>query len=327
MPNIGHDIPVVHREIKSADPDEVHDHVAATFADHELILGRPEVRFRLDAAVTGGVTVGRMAYGAQARLNGPAMREWYHVNLLVSGRCAVAQRDKHASFSAENAPSGVVFGPDDPVVIDWSRDAAQYHLKLPREAFEAHAARLAGQSAPAAIDFDLTFPLDSPAGKSLSSSVAFYYSQLAHEGGISTMPIVQRELESALMTQVLLVAHSNLTPRLLRSDVAPTDDAVRAAIEHIDRHARHDITIAGLAELSGMSVRGLQNGFRRTVGVTPSEYLRNTRLDGARADLLARDGESVSAVAQQWHFFHLGRFAQHYRARFGETPSQTFRAR
>ncbi|MFT3660714.1 MAG: AraC family transcriptional regulator [Gordonia sp. (in: high G+C Gram-positive bacteria)] len=325
MFHTGPDTPVVHRTFKSSDPSRVHDHVAATFAEHDLRLGDGDPRFRLEAAVTGGVTVGRMAYGTQARLDGPAMHEWYHVNLLVSGSCTVAQRDERASFSADREQSGVVFGPDDPVFIDWSGDAAQYHLKLPRESFEAHAARLAGQTSPSTIDFDLTFPLDSPAGKSLSSSVAFYYSQLASEGGISTMPLVQRELESALMTQVLLVARSNLTPRLLRGASAPADDAVRAAVEHIDRNAKTELSIASLAEHCRTSARSLQIGFRRTIGVTPSEYIRNTRLDGARADLLARDGDSVSEIAHRWHFFHLGRFANHYRERFGESPSQTFR--
>ena len=32
---------------------------------------------------------------------------------------------------------------------------------------------------------------------------------------------------------------------------------------------------------------------------------------------------NVSAIASRWGFFHLGRFAQSYRARYGELPSQT----
>jgi AraC-like DNA-binding protein len=36
---------------------------------------------------------------------------------------------------------------------------------------------------------------------------------------------------------------------------------------------------------------------------------------------------NVSEVAYRWGFTHLGRFAGAYRARFGESPSQTLRNR
>jgi AraC-like DNA-binding protein len=318
--------PVVHRVFRSSEPDAVHAHVAETFADHELKLGDSgAVRFQLDTATTTGVTVGRMAYGTSAHILGPPMRDCYHVNLLVSGHCIAEHHGERASFSAERGQSGVVFGPNCPVLIDWSADGAQYHLKLPRRAFEDHAARLAGCS-PASIDFDLTFPLSSPAGKSLYSSVAFYYSQLASQGGLETMPAVQSELESALMTQVLLVARSNLTPYLLRASTrSDKDSAIRSVIDHIEHAPQSELTIAGLAEMAEVSPRTLQHGFRRLVGVTPSEFIRNTRLDRVHADIVQGNGSAVSEIANRWHFFHLGRFAMHYRERFGESPSSTFR--
>ncbi|GAB91250.1 putative AraC family transcriptional regulator [Gordonia rhizosphera NBRC 16068] len=291
---------------------------------HDLALDHEDrVRFRLDSATTDRVTVGRMAYGVPAHIAGPAMRDCYHVNLLVSGHCTAVQSDRSASFSADQKNSGVVFGPEAPVLIDWSGDCAQYHLKLTRSIFEEHAARLAGHSTSSAIDFDLTFPLDSAAGRSLCSSVAFYYSQLATDGGLATMPAVQRELESALMTQVLLVARSNLTAELVRDVPRRPDTIIREVIDHIDRHAKDDLSIVMLAALFGTTARTLQAGFQREIGMTPSAYIRAVRLDGAHQDLCAGQGLSVSEIANRWHFFHLGRFAQQYRSRFGRTPSAT----
>jgi AraC-like DNA-binding protein len=62
---------------------------------------------------------------------------------------------------------------------------------------------------------------------------------------------------------------------------------------------------------------------------TPTSYLKNARLERARSDLAdarANSGVSVTGVAMRWGFTHLGRFATTYRARFGETPSQTLRS-
>ena len=318
----------VHRTFATVDPNAAHEYVRQTFAEHQMTVDSPAgLRFRLDSAITPAVTVGRMAYGTRARIAGPAMRECYHVNLLVSGRCTVEQANRRASFSAERNQSGVVFGPDAPVLIDWSADSAQYHLKFSRRVFEEHAAKLAGHTALSPIDFELTFALDNPTGQALCSSVAFYYHQLSCAGGLANMRPVQRELESALMTQVLLVAGSDLTPELVCLDEPVPALRISDVIDHIRRYPLEDLSVADLARLAGTSARTLQSGFRKSVGNTPSEFVRNVRLDGARGDLLAGNGDTVSDIATRWHFFHLGRFSQQYRQRFGESPSSTFRSR
>jgi transcriptional regulator GlxA family with amidase domain len=54
--------------------------------------------------------------------------------------------------------------------------------------------------------------------------------------------------------------------------------------------------------------------------------LRRVRLAQARADLEAPGpNTSVTNVAYDCGFSHLGRFAQEYARRFGESPSETLR--
>ncbi|RIJ12922.1 AraC family transcriptional regulator, partial [Clavibacter michiganensis subsp. insidiosus] len=77
----------------------------------------------------------------------------------------------------------------------------------------------------------------------------------------------------------------------------------------------------------GISTRVLQLAVRRHEDTTPSALLRGIRLDRVRAEL--RDASptttTVRAVAEQWGFGHLGRFAASYSERFGELPSATLR--
>jgi transcriptional regulator GlxA family with amidase domain len=86
-------------------------------------------------------------------------------------------------------------------------------------------------------------------------------------------------------------------------------------------------SVADLAGIAGISVRSLQEGFRRHVGVSPMAYLQQVRLDLVRETLRHADPQqvTVAAVAHRWGFTHLGRFAQTYRARHGEHPSETLR--
>lgn len=112
-----------------------------------------------------------------------------------------------------------------------------------------------------------------------------------------------------------------------RGDDVPVANRLRDAIRYIEEHARDRPAVRSIAEAAGLSERGLQDVFLRTLGVTPSRFLRDHRLDEARRALLGGSHEGgVTEVAQQWGFSNPGRFATAYRARFGEQPAATVRA-
>jgi len=113
------------------------------------------------------------------------------------------------------------------------------------------------------------------------------------------------------------------------SGSGPEHDRVRRALEFVHAHAREPIGTPEIAAAAGLSARGLQQSLRRHLDQTPGDLLRNVRLDGARAELVRsdRDTTSVADVARGWGFGHLGRFSATYRARFGELPSASLRAR
>jgi transcriptional regulator GlxA family with amidase domain len=87
------------------------------------------------------------------------------------------------------------------------------------------------------------------------------------------------------------------------------------------------VPIAQLCELTAVSPRTVARAFRAVHGTTPSRYVHALRLAEARRALLAADAEglSVTQVAMRCGFHELGRFAVHYRATFGESPSETLR--
>jgi transcriptional regulator GlxA family with amidase domain len=109
---------------------------------------------------------------------------------------------------------------------------------------------------------------------------------------------------------------------------AGTPRAIRRVVDAINEEPERPVTVADLAGIAGMSVRSLQEGFRRHVGYAPMAYLQEVRLNRANEALRKADPmrSTVAAVAHRWGFAHLGRFASSYRSRFGESPSETLRS-
>lgn len=108
---------------------------------------------------------------------------------------------------------------------------------------------------------------------------------------------------------------------------AHTTANVRRALTYIDDNLAAPITLSDIAAAAGLSGRGLQAAFIRTLGESPMTRLKRARLARAHADLIAAgpDSTTVARIASRWGFSHLGRFARVYRAEFDELPGETLR--
>jgi len=83
-------------------------------------------------------------------------------------------------------------------------------------------------------------------------------------------------------------------------------------------------SVSELCLVAHVSERRLREAFSREYGTPPSRFFRTWALEEARRRLVHSQGaETVTAVAQELGFDHLGRFAARYRELHGESPSAT----
>ena len=167
-------------------------------------------------------------------------------------------------------------------------------------------------------------PLDGAIG-SFARLIHAIYAELDSGSTALEAPQVRAPLVRTLMSLVLTELPHNHSARLPRRDRAPAPRCVRAAEDYMDAHLAETISLDDLLASSGTSARTLQMGFARHRGTTPMQFLRDLRLDRARAEIQRRPSARVTDIAAECGFSHLGRFAEQYRARFGETPSCTHR--
>lgn len=116
----------------------------------------------------------------------------------------------------------------------------------------------------------------------------------------------------------------------LRVDAAPSpapdvpSRSLRLALDYIEANLSAPLTLADIAAAAGISVRSLQNKFRREIGRTPVQFIIDERLTRVHGDLVsARTAAlSVADIARRWGFVHMSDFGQRYRRVYGRTPSE-----
>ncbi|WP_066514703.1 AraC family transcriptional regulator [Curtobacterium ammoniigenes] len=110
-----------------------------------------------------------------------------------------------------------------------------------------------------------------------------------------------------------------------QTQASPAQSRLARAEEYLLEHARERVSVPDVAAAVGLSVRGLQQAFRREHSISPLVFLRRVRLGMAREELLEGGDITVADVAAHSGFTHLGRFASAYQSAFGELPSDTLR--
>ncbi|GAP34489.1 hypothetical protein ISF6_4664 [Piscinibacter sakaiensis] len=171
---------------------------------------------------------------------------------------------------------------------------------------------------------------DEPLGRDLSALVCglctSWIDGAAPDGGQPGRERVGQALRQALLAALLHGTDHGYGERLAgraRPSVLP--GLVKRATAHMQAHlGSAALDVEALAGAAGVSVRTLQLNFKRLHGCSPMQHLRTLRLQAVRQALLqAGDGASVAEIAARHGFTHLGGFAAHYRAAFGELPRQT----
>jgi AraC-like DNA-binding protein len=263
-------------------------------------------------------TLGYIRPGGHVRVTPVQELTTYHVNLALSGQLVAVSGDEEvvvrpgwASVHTAQQQHVLRVGPGGEVI----------GLKLSRELVEGELSAMLGRPVSEPVRLAAAFDLRSAPGRSWLSLAQLVLAEM-NSPGLLDGPLIQRHYMRTLVAGLLTAQPHNYSAALRGEENPLRPRTLRRAQEHVHAYFAEPMTVTDIAAAAGASVRRIQEAFSAHLGLSPMTYLRNVRLDHCRR-LLAEGTVSVTDVAQQCGFTHLGRFSAAYRERFGELPSHT----
>ncbi|GAA11491.1 AraC family transcriptional regulator [Gordonia alkanivorans] len=308
--------------VDTADPVEAAELLGSSYCPHRVHVEGSSRDFRaIQTEVTvSDVAIHTLRYGTDVRIDPDPLGAWVLVSTPMRGRLTIRS-------GAESR----TLGPGESVAIDsyrafeltWRQNCQLRTLRLPLTSV-VEAAQLAGAGTTRPVRFGLGDPATTASARSWQSVVALAERDARMAGELSRSPLLSEQM-SRMIATTLVATHPLLA--IPGDDRPAVPRQIRKAVELIERSPDEDLTVTRLAVAAGVGVRALQQGFRQHLQMSPTEYLRQTRLERAHHQLLRENPSTVTVaeIAHSWGFGNLGRFSQMYRGRYGRLPSQTLR--
>jgi AraC-like DNA-binding protein len=218
-----------------------------------------------------------------------------------------------------------IYRPDGEIAVTrWPAGTRNLAVKIDRIAVDRALESLVDGPVESPIPFEASLPLNGHAAQSWVRLLLMVQRHLDRPDSVIAHSVVSVPLVESLIHGFLLVADHPYREQLAAPAEPGRPAAVRHAMESIEAGAHLPLTTSTLARHCHVSVRTLQEGFRRHLRMSPMAYVRVVRLRRAHRDLRSADPahSTVAAIAHRWGFTHLGRFAAAHKTTYGETPLQ-----
>lgn len=303
--------------------DEARELVGRALSPHRLDLRGAQHSFevRHNQIRLNQVSLNVLSYGAEVEIDPGERGDFYLIQLPLQGSARLLCDGQEARVDSTVLS---VLHPHARTCMVWSADCSMVMLQVPSAVLRN---RLQSTGEP---HFRFTQSRNNPAVAAWWQAVGDMTLNL-HQHGQQWLrhPAAYAAMESFLLTGLdLLQPERALGCASMVAEFGGTRHLQRA-LDYIHAHAHESLTLSAIASAACISPRTLEASFRRRYDQSPLTYVRGVRLDHARTALrrAAAEGQrtSVTDIALQHGFIHMGRFSAYYKLRFGCSPSTTLR--
>lgn len=310
-------------KLEVSNPEDLANAVRSAIFE-PCLLARTPMRSRLARVVCPGVALDFASIGSPFLFTGVTSKDCYTLMFVldcpIRGKSFNFGIEHHDGYMALFAPGGTV---DALTPMGYSNAT----LSVPADVFHREVEHLFPEIPDRVVRNGLGFRVGMAAQQHLRSLLIEVRAAMSDPARpLAELP-ARVELERRLIDAFLGALLDGIRGggSRLMSRPAQAERRLRQAREFLEASVDRPLHLDELCRELGMSRRGIEVMFRKSLGTTPGRYLQCQRLNGVRRSLLRTDTDStlVKQVALGWGFLHMGHFGQNYRALFGETPRAT----
>lgn len=257
-------------------------------------------------------------YGGAVAIDAGRMKDFWLLHVPLSGHYLT-----RAGAETRQVTTGLahLVNPQMKLIMECSADCRLLVLRFAEPRLIR--AELALRQQPDAKEFGHILSLQSGNGRSLGRVVDYVARELTQGTLLQQRPQLSPGLEDLLLSSLAVTLDPD-SP----GNKAASPYYVRRAEKYILDNLETDLALDGVVLATRVSSRTLFRGFRAVHGQGPIGWARDRRLERAHQDLLASTHKlRICDIALRWGFTHLGHFSAAYRARYGQTPSQSLQMR
>ncbi|MFK7764662.1 MAG: AraC family transcriptional regulator [Roseobacter sp.] len=309
-----------HPVLRTRDLDEARAAVADRYCDHRLdVLGADRLEVQHNHARGTHLSLNLLGYGADVAIDPGELTDFYLLQIPLCGQARILHRGEVVDA---NPDFGTLLNPDRPTQMIWRGDCRKLMVQIDADFLAQVATQEIAMELPGPIRFDPKVDLHGTAGQRLKA-LAVAVARAVDDGSLrlSHRDLSLHATEHALARAMLQAQPSNVSHLLNATQKPGSAYHLRRATAYINAHFHETIGLDEIASAAGVHRRTLQSVFRSELGLSPLEYVKNTRLDHACYHLSKRHNRaSVTEIAFDCGYSHLGRFSRDFRLRFGCAP-------
>ena len=278
-----------------------------------------------DGLVCDDFAIVRLRHGAPVTIE-PEVADEYVVHHKLSGSGFLLGGATRIDMS----PGVVtVTSPGQETKVEMASNSVNVVVRLPRKKVETCLQDVLQQTIKRPIVFDMRMEPHGSVTAAWAEAIRYVCGQhdiLGRASGVG--PGLQARFAEHMIGLLLLLQPHNYSSLMAGRDEVAPHYYVSQAQEYLHDNISEHISMAMLAKATGVSARTLQAGFRRCLGRTPMEYLRQQRLRLVHQELMSAGQDTrVTDVFMKFGIYDFGRYAGFYRERYGILPSERLKGR
>lgn len=305
--------------------DFAHTFMSSICGQHDLdTCGRNTLDFHYEGIRLPHkrMAIGTVSYGANVLINTSNLRA-YSISLPIQGKQILGV---NGTNYISNSDKGLIVSNAELQDLAIDMDCKKYQVVIPEHSMQIVLGSLLHRSVdqPVVFNPEMDLKIDSAIGMWWQNIDHFLLLRSKYKG-LTGLQVWSDDYESFLIKALLLSQENNYSALLSSLCNQQEPEYLRKVRNYIQQYAHEEIRIEDLQRLAGVSKSKLYDEFQQYYGTSPLSFLRKYRLQQIHKSLSTSTNKhfSISKLAFDWGFNHLGRFSQEYRDEFGENPSET----